>query len=261
MNLLEEFLTEIADAIRKRKGKTDLIEAQQFAEEIESIPQTTTSKLQEKSVNITSTSAISVTPDSGYDAMSKVTITPKTQTKSIDITSASSTTITPDSGNIGLSSITITPKLQSKTSSITSNGTITVSPDTGYAGLSSVAITTNIKTELVNNTNVRFNYNLGASKTQTWTVPASATQAIITYILCCDYQGGSATDGTPTCSASGGTLTKLNSSYVDNNERHRPYTWKLTKSAGKTATVTLRASYYNGANYGHRFGFCQIVWN
>lgn len=157
----------------------------------------------------------------------------------------------------------VVSKTQSKSQTITTNTTTTITPDTasGYNGLSNVTVITNIKTGLVVNDNIRFNYNLAASKTQTWTVPASATQAIITYVLCCDYQGGSATDGTPTCSVSGGTLTKLNASNVDNNERHRPYTWKLTKNAGKTATVTLRASYYNGANYGHRFGFCQIVWN
>lgn len=160
-----------------------------------------------------------------------------------------------------ITNLKTTPTLQAKSQTITSNTTTTISPDSDYDGLSNVTITTNVKTELVNNTNVRFNYNLGASNTQTWTVPASATQAIITYVLCCDYQGGSATDGTPTCSVSGGTLTKLNTSNVDNNERHRPYTWKLTKSAGATVTVTLRASYYNSANYGHRFGFCQIVWN
>lgn len=157
----------------------------------------------------------------------------------------------------------VVSKTQAKSQTITTNTTTTITPDTasGYNGLSNVTITTNVKTELVNNTNVRFNYNLKADATQTWTVPASATQAIITYILCCDYTGGSATAGTPTCSASGGTLTKLNTSNVDNNERHLPYTWKLTKNAGATATVTLRASYYNSANYGHRFGFCQIVWN
>lgn len=157
----------------------------------------------------------------------------------------------------------VVSKTQAKTLSVTENTTTTITPDTasGYNGLSNVTITTNVKTALDKDTNVKFNYNLEASKTQTWTVPASATQAIITYILCCDYQGQSATAGTPTCDASGGTLTQLNKSNVDSNERHLPYTWKLTKNAGATATVTLRASYYNGANYGHRFGFCQIVWN
>ena len=110
MNLLEEFLTEIADAIRKRKAKTGLIEAQQFAEEIESIPQDITGLFQEKTVELTS-STLSVTPDSNYDALSKVTVT---------------------------------PKLQSKTQTVTTNTTTTIKPDTGYAGLSQVSITTNV---------------------------------------------------------------------------------------------------------------------
>lgn len=118
MNLLEEFLTEIANAIRKRKGKTYLIEAQQFAEEIESIPQDITGAFQEKSVDVTSVSTITVTPDTGYDGLSKVTITPSIQSKSKTITSNGTTTITPDSGKVGLSKVTVTTNVAGSTPSV-----------------------------------------------------------------------------------------------------------------------------------------------
>ena len=152
MNLLEEFLTEIADAIRKRKAKTGLIEAQQFAEEIESIPQDITGLFQEKTVELTS-STLSVTPDSNYDALSKVTVT---------------------------------PKLQSKTQTVTTNTTTTIKPDTGYVGLSSVAVTTNVSGGKLGGSFQYNYYNTSqVNNTQTYniTIPANKQYAIIVFVI------------------------------------------------------------------------------
>ena len=78
------------------------------------------------------------------------TFTTTTQSKSIAITENGTITLTPDTGYDALGSVTATiekvPVLQSKTLTITSPATKThtVTPDSGYDGLSSVAVTINV---------------------------------------------------------------------------------------------------------------------
>lgn len=148
MQILDDFLTRIANAIRKRKQTTDLIKANNFASEIESIPQTYVSSLQEKSVTITSNGTTTLNPDTNYDGISSAEITtnvqPALQSKSTTLTSSSAISIVPDSGYYGLSKVTVTPSVQTKSQTITSNGTTTISPDSGKVGLSKVTITTNV---------------------------------------------------------------------------------------------------------------------
>lgn len=186
MKLLEDFLTEIADAIRKRKAKSGLIEAQQFAEEIESIPQEITGNFQEKVVSITASGNTEVTPDSDYDGLSKVTVSPKLQSKTSSLTSASSTTITPDSGYAGLSSVSVTPAVQTKSQTITSNGTTTITPDSGKVGLSSVSITTNVSGGKLGGS-FQYNYyntsELNNDQTYNITIPANKQYAIIVFVI------------------------------------------------------------------------------
>lgn len=122
---------------------------------------------QEKAASITHSGATEITPDSGYDAMTKVTVTPQLQSKTVS-PSTSQQTVSPDSGKAGLSSVTVnavtsaidsnikaaniksgvsilgvsgtyTPQLQSKTVS-PSTSQQTVSPDSGKDGLSSVTV-------------------------------------------------------------------------------------------------------------------------
>lgn len=69
---LTDFLTSVADAIRAKKGTSDLINPQNFDSEIANI--STSKEEQEKSVTITENGAITVEPDSGK-ALSKVTVT------------------------------------------------------------------------------------------------------------------------------------------------------------------------------------------
>ena len=84
------------------------------------------------------------------DDLEDNTFTTTTQSKSVTITENGITTITPDTGYDALSSVTTTVNsvatLQSKTLNITSPATKThtVSPDSGYDGLSSVAVTINV---------------------------------------------------------------------------------------------------------------------
>ena len=69
---LTDFLTSVADAIRAKKGTSDLINPQNFDSEIAGI--STSKQEQEKSVEITENGTTEVLPDDGK-ALSKVTIT------------------------------------------------------------------------------------------------------------------------------------------------------------------------------------------
>lgn len=232
MNLLEEFLTEIADAIRKRKGKTDLIEAQQFAEEIESIPQDITGAFQEKSVDITSVSTITVTPDTGYN---------------------------------GLSKVNITPKIQSKSQTITSNGTTTITPDTGYAGLSSVAITTN-----VSNSNLKVLFGQAGDwiKNKQYTIPATAKYAIISVNWIKHHD---TPDPTVSLTVSKGSITNMDGttlawgdkdgwgspdSYNSSNIIYKNYKKRFTNTTGQASTLTCNIT----SSYGLLGGNIIIVY-
>lgn len=74
--------------------------------------------LQEKSVTITTNTTEVVEPETGYDALSKVTVTT----------------------NVPIP----TPSLQNKSETITENTTTTIEADSGYDGLGTVTITTNV---------------------------------------------------------------------------------------------------------------------
>lgn len=249
MSLLEDFLTEVANAIRKRKNKTGLIEAQDFAEEIESIPQDITGVFQEKSVNITSSSATTVTPDTGYDGLSKVTITPKTQTKTINITTSAATDIIPDSGNVGLSKVTVTPTLQAKSQTITSNGTVTFTPDSGNAGLSSVVVTTNINTASNLTFQRTYGQKMAHDATKSYTVPAGKQYAMI---ICCMNIKYNTPTGVLTCTTSKGSISLQADNIYDvgTEFRGRHMIFKLTNTTGSAATITLKMDWETANGYG-----------
>ena len=70
---LNNFLTDVGDSIRSKKGTTDKIPASNFDNEIESIQ--TTPNLQSKSITITSNGTQNVTADESYDGLSDVSVT------------------------------------------------------------------------------------------------------------------------------------------------------------------------------------------
>ena len=62
--------------------------------------------LQSRSVSLTSTSATTFSPQSGYDGMSSITVTPNLQTKSVTPASYSQS-VSPSSGYCGLESVSV----------------------------------------------------------------------------------------------------------------------------------------------------------
>ena len=115
-NKLSDFLTDVADAIRSKKGSQDTISASQFDTEILGLPSGT---YQTKTLTINANGSQTVTPDQGYDAIDEITITTQVPQK----------------------------QLQSKTYNFTTNQTIELLPDTGYDGFDVVTLTINIPSE------------------------------------------------------------------------------------------------------------------
>ena len=66
------FLTDVADSIRSKTGKTEAIAPADFDTEIQSIK--SNPNLQDKTVSFTFNETRTITPDSGYDGLNNVTV-------------------------------------------------------------------------------------------------------------------------------------------------------------------------------------------
>lgn len=155
-NNLTDFLTDIANAIREKKGVSEPINPQSFSEEIKSIE--TEAKLEEQSVKYTSNGKRTVTPTNGKDGISKITIDVEVptdgdvpslniQSKEVTIKKNNSTeTISPDREYDYMSEVVVTTDIpmQEKTVNIGSNGTTEVKPDVEGEGIGKVTINVNV---------------------------------------------------------------------------------------------------------------------
>lgn len=143
INNLSNFLTDVATAIKNKKGSETPIPAANFDTEITNLP--SQGVYQHKTATIAENGTITILPDTGYDAIDQLDITVNIplQQKTYTFTQNTTTTITPEQGYAGFSQVGLEinvpsqqPNLQTK--SIVENGTYT--PDEGYDGFSQVNV-------------------------------------------------------------------------------------------------------------------------
>lgn len=145
-NNLTNFLNDVATAIKTKLGDNTPIPASQFDTKIGEIE--TGGTYQSKTINVTTNGSQTVTPDTGYDALSSVLINvqvpiPSLQTKNYEFTQNTHIVLSPEQGYDGFSSIDLTINVPTGTinnqdKTITENGTYTA--DSGYTGLGEVTV-------------------------------------------------------------------------------------------------------------------------
>lgn len=147
----ESTLSNIGDAIRSKRGTSALINPENMPAEISAITTATAPKLQEKTAN-PSTSSQSITADSGYDGLSKVTVNAVQTEEKTATPSTSAQTITPTSGKF-LSKVTVgampTATQATPSISVSSSGLITASAtqSAGYVASGTKSATKQLTTQ------------------------------------------------------------------------------------------------------------------
>lgn len=136
---LTDYLTDLGNTIRTKKSKTDLINPQDFSDEISSID--TAKPEQAKIVTYTANGTYAVTPDEGYTLAGVRTTVNVPEQKEEEVKTVSYTTngtriITPSEGKV-ISQVDVTVNVpeqkeeQIKNVTYTSNATYSIKPDTG----------------------------------------------------------------------------------------------------------------------------------
>lgn len=114
-NNLSNFLTDVASAIKTKKGSETSIPAANFDTEILALPSQGT--YEQKVMSITTNGTQTIVPSSGFDAIDELELTVAVPEK----------------------------RLQSKTYNFTQNTTTQLSPDTGYDGFDVVSLNINVE--------------------------------------------------------------------------------------------------------------------
>ena len=116
VNNLNNFLTDVASAIKTKKGSETAIPAASFDTEILALPSQGT--YEQRVLNISANGTQTITPSSGYDAIDELELTVAVPEK----------------------------QLQSKTYNFTQNTNIQLLPDSGYDGFDTVTLNINVPT-------------------------------------------------------------------------------------------------------------------
>ena len=116
VNNLSNFLTDVANAIKTKKGSETAIPAANFDTEILTLPSQGT--YEQRVLNISANGTQTITPSSGYDAIDELELTVAVPEK----------------------------QLQSKTYNFTQNTNIQLLPDSGYDGFDTVTLNINVPT-------------------------------------------------------------------------------------------------------------------
>lgn len=106
--------------------------------------------------------------------------------------------------------------------------------------------------------NSKFVYDFDPATTKTFTIPKTAKQAVITLLTVFNVNDP---NGTPSCTASKGTLTaKHTGSYQKDANVSKPYVWVLSNTTGSDSTITLKINWDGGASYGEICSFISVVY-
>ena len=143
INNLSNFLTDVATAIKNKKGSETPIPAANFDTEISNLP--SQGVYQHKQVTVAENGSVTILPDTGYDAIDQLDLTVNIplQQKTYTFTQNTTTTITPEQGYAGFSQVGLeinvpSSQINNQDKTVTQNGVYTA--DSGYTGLGEVTV-------------------------------------------------------------------------------------------------------------------------
>jgi hypothetical protein len=146
VNNLSNFLTDVANAIKTKKGSETAIPAANFDTEILALP--SQGIYEQRVLNISANGTQTITPSSGFDAIDELELTvavpeKQLQSKTYNFTQNTTIQLLPDTGYDGFDTVTLninvpSSQINNQNKTVTQNGTYTA--DSGYTGLGEVTV-------------------------------------------------------------------------------------------------------------------------